>query len=341
MKKAISLMIASLLIFAAGCSGNGSSSPAPTPTAAASLPVSSESGATAQSDVSMWRIGTASMTGNFYTLGSALAQMVNEKLEGGEAAAQATGGSADNCFLLNDKEIEIGLIQSASAQEAVSGTGAFSETGKIESMQGVGVIYLMPFHCIVNNKSNVEKITDLQGKKIGVGPMGGGVEVNANILLAEFGVTDFTPIYGTMGEALDGVKNGEVDAVIYATATGSANVSDALNSGNCRLIGMTNEQAAKICSSRPEFGPDVIPAGSYQEQPQDIYTFAGSALILTRQDISEEAIYQFCKTFYESNDFLVSQNAIFADSKLENATVGMCVALHPGAQKYFKEKGAL
>ena len=281
------------------------------------------------------------MTGNFYTLGSAFAQMINEKVEGCESAAQATGGSADNCFLLNDKEIEIGLIQSATAQEAVTGTGAFSETGKIESMRGVGVIYLMPFHCIINDKSGVEKIADLQGKKIGVGPMGGGVEVNANILLSEFGVTDFTPIYGTMGEALEGVKNGEVDAVIYATSTGSANVSDALNSGNCTLIGMSKEEAAAICAKRPEFGPDTIPANSYQDQAEDVYTFAGSALILTREDISEDAVYNLCKAFYENNEFLMSQNAIFKDSTLENSVVGMCVPLHSGAEKYFKEKGVL
>lgn len=335
MKKIISLALALCMLLMVGCSA-ASSTPA---TPSGEAPASSE--AASSGEKMMWRIGTASMTGNFYTLGSAFALMINEKMEGSESAAQATGGSADNCFLLDDKEIEIGLIQSATVQEAVTGTGAFAETGAIDSMRGVGVIYLTTFHCIVNNKSGVEKISDLQGKKIGVGPMGGGVEVNANILLSEFGVTDFTPIYGTMGEALEGVKNGEVDAVIYATSTGTANVSDALNSGNCTLIGMTEEEAAAICERRPEFGLATIPANSYQEQPEDIHTFAGTALIVTRADIDDDAIYNLCKTFYENNEFLVSQNAIFAESVLENAATGMCVPFHPGAEKYLKEQGAL
>lgn len=338
MKKVLSLVLVAVMLFVvAGCGGTTSSS---TPAASGSEAAPSGSEAASGTKVTMWRIGTASMTGNSYTTGSAVAQMINEKVDGAEAAAQATGGSGDNCYLLNDKEIELGWIQSATAMEAVSGTGAF-EGEKIESMRGVGVVQLNTFHVIVNNKSNVEKIEDLAGKKIGVGPMGGGVEVNAKILLGEFGVEDFDSIYGTMGEALEAVKNGEVDAVVYATTTGSANISDALNSGNCKLIGMSQEKADEIVAARPEFGPAVIPANSYQDQPEDVYTIAGTMLVLTREDISEDDVYTITKALYENNDFLVSQNAIFKDATLENAAVGMCVPFHPGAEKYLKEKGIL
>ena len=92
---------------------------------------------------------------------------------------------------------------------------------------------------------------------------------------------------------------------------------------------------------RPEFGPAVIPANSYQDQPEDVYTIAGTMLVLTREDISEDDVYTITKALYENNDFLVSQNAIFKDATLENAAVGMCVPFHPGAEKYLKEKGIL
>lgn len=345
MKKIIALAMALSIFLVAGCGGSSAAS-ASTP--ASSEPVSSGAAAvssaapTASSgtDIKMWRIGTASMTGNFYTMGSALAQMITDKIDGTEGAAQATGGSADNCFLLQDKEIDLALSQSATVKEAVEGKSAF-EGAKIETMRGIGVLYIMDFHVVVNNKSGIKTIPEISGKKVAVAQMGGGVEVNANILLSEFGVTDYTPIYGTMGEAIDAVKTGEADALIYATSVGAANITDALNSGNCTLIGMTEEEAKAIAAKRSEFGYTVIPAGTYQGQDGDIHTFAGSALLLTREGISDESVYNFTKAFYENNEFLVSQNAIFKGSLPENAMIGMCVPLHPGAEKYLKEVGAI
>ncbi len=334
MKKLLALVLAASMLAFTACS---SSEPATSTPNDDSDTTTTEGTGT---DISMWRIGTASMTGNFYTMGSAIAQMVNDKLEGVEAAAQATGGSADNCFLLLDQEVDLALSQSASVKEAVEGTGAF-EGNPIEMMRGVGVLYIMEFHVVVNNNSDVDTIADIAGKKVAVGSMGGGVEVNANILLEEFGVTEYDRIYGTMGEAIDAVKNGEADVLIYATSKGAANISDALNSGNCKLIGMSEEDAKRITDERSEFGIAVIPAETYQNQPEDVHTIAGSALLLTREDVSEQSVYDFTKLFYENNEFLLSQNAIFSGSQPENALTGMCVPLHPGAEKYLKEIGAI
>lgn len=335
MKKILALILAALMLLSlAACGSKDTTTPGGSEQPEDTTPTN------AGTSVDMWRIGTASMTGNFYTIGSAIAQMVNNCMDGEEAAAQATGGSADNCWLLEDKEIELALIQSATAKQAIDAQDAF-DGHPITMMRGIGVTQLNTFHCIVNKNSGVEEIKDLAGKKIGVGPMGGGVEVNANILLSEFGVTDFTPIYGTMGEALEQVQTGEVDCVIYATTIGSANVSDCLDSGKCKLLGMSAEKAAEICANRTEFGPASIPANTYKDQGEEIATFAGTCLILTRDDISEEEVYQFTKAFYENHDYLVSQNALFTEITPDIATVGMCVPFHPGAERYLKEQGIL
>lgn len=342
MKKFIAMAMSLMFLLLAGCGGTSSppSSTASSTPQPASSTASSATPSPVGTDIKMWRIGTASMTGNFYTMGSAIAQMISEKMSDVEGSAQATGGSADNCFLLQDKEIDLALSQSATVKEAVDKKGAF-EGQTIDTMRGVGVLYIMEFHVVVNNKSGIKTIADIKGKKVAVAQMGGGVEVNAAILLNEFGVTDYSPIYGTMGEAIEQVKTGEADALIYATSTGAANITDALNSGNCTLIGMTEEEAKGIVQKRSEFGYAVIPAGTYQGQTADVHTFAGSALILTRADISDDSVYAFTKAFYENNAFLVGQNAIFEGSTAANATVGMCVPFHPGAEKYLKEIGVL
>lgn len=328
-KVALILLVGLILFIAAGCGSSAPKAPA-------------EQAKTTGKVIDMIRIGTASMTGNNYAQGSAMAAMFNEKLSGMKAASQATGGSADNCNLLDKGEVEIALVQSATAKEAATGSGAFKDH-KVESMRGIGVVAISTFHVLVNNKSGIEKIADIKGKKVGVGPMGGGVEVNAKILLSEYGVgaEDFKSIYGTMGEALEAVKLGQVDAVVYATSTGTANVSDVLASGNAHLIGMTAEEAKGISAKRSEFGVDVIPADTYKNQPQAITTIAGTMLLLTTNKYSDESIYKITKAIYEQNAYLVAQNAIFKQALPKNAPVGMCVPFHPGAEKYLKEVGVL
>ncbi|MGI6703727.1 MAG: TAXI family TRAP transporter solute-binding subunit [Clostridia bacterium] len=334
MKRTLSLILVGvMLIFAvAGCG----STPAPEGSS------NDEGEAPKGPQLSMIRIGTASMTGNSYVQGSAIAQMITEKVEGINSAAQATGGSGDNCYLLDEDEIELGFIQSATAKQAVTGTGSF-DGQKIESLRGVGVVVVNAFHIIVNTKSGIEKPSDLRGKKVGVATMGGGVEVNANIVLGEFGIAEdeYEHIYSTMGEALEMVKLGQVDAVIYATSIGNANVYDTLSNGTCTLLSLPQEEIDRITSKRDEFGPSVIPGGSYPDVPDDVLAISGSMLLLTRENIDEETIYTVTKGLFENNDYLVAQNASLADTIPENAMVGMCVPLHPGAERYLKEIGAL
>ena len=334
MKRTLSLVLVGIMLLFA-VTGCGS-------TPAQEGPAGEEEQGAQGPKLDMIRIGTASMTGNSYVQGSAIAQMITEKVDGMNAAAQATGGSGDNCYLLEEDEIELGFVQSATAKEAVTGTGSF-EGHKIDVLRGVGVVVVNAFHVIVNNKSGIEKPSDLKGKKVGVATMGGGVEVNANILLGEFGIAEdeYEHIYSTMGEALDMVKLGQVDAVIYATSIGNANVYDTLSNGTCTLLSLPKEEVDRIAKERNEFGPAVIPGGSYPDVPDDVLTISGSMLLLTRENIDEETIYVLTKGLFENNDYLVAQNASLADTIPENAMVGMCVPLHPGAERYLKEIGAL
>lgn len=290
----------------------------------------------------MIRIGTASMTGNSFVQGSAIAQMITEQVDGMRVTSQATGGSADNCFLLQDGEIEIGFVMASTAKEASTGTGAF-EGNQIDTLRGVGVAVLNQFHIIVNNRANITHPSDLRGRRIGVATMGGGQEFNAVILLNEFGIggDEFTRIFSTMGEALDMVRTGQVDAVIYATLMGNANVFDILSSGTCTLLSLSQEDVDRIVANRSEFGPAIIPAGTYPDVPYDITTISSSMLLLTRECADEEAIYAFTRALFENNDELIEQVASLATMRPENATVGMSVPFHPGAERFLREIGAL
>lgn len=336
-KRIFTLMAAILLLASAGC-GNNNSTPATT-TAGSGTATEAPQGQSGTA-VKMWRIGTASMTGNSFTMGSQIAQLINEKAEGMESAAQATGGSSDNCHLLDEKEVELALVNCTSAMQAVNGKEAF-EGSPIKSIRSIGIYGLGVVHIIVNNGSNVNTIKDLAGKTIAVGPMGGGTETGTDFIMSEYGVKDYKKIYGSMSEALDAVKMGEADAVFYETTMEAANLVDLLNSGKCRLIGMTKAEADEISKKNPEYNAYTIAAGTYTGHAEDLYTIVSPSFILTREDISEDSVYMITKTIFDNVDALTQQNQMFRFMKADLVAGGMAVPLHPGAEKYFKEIGVL
>lgn len=331
----IALLTVFVLIASVGCGQS-----APNATEETSPVEAEEQVPSAGQEITMWRIGTASMTGNSFTRGSQIAQLINDKVDGMEAAAQATGGSSDNCYLLNEKEIEIGLVNCTSAIQAKNGLEGF-EGNPIASMRSIGIYALGVIHIIVNDNAKVTQISDLTGKTIAVGPMGGGTETATDFVLSQLGVTDYKKIYGSMSEALDAVKLGEAAAVLYEATVGAANITDALNSGNCHLMGMTKEEATLIHNNSAEYNVYAIEGGTYDGHAEDIYTIQSPSFFLTREDISEESVYTITKVIYENYDYLVSQNALFRNMRAELVADGMAIPLHPGAERYFKEIGVL
>lgn len=288
------------------------------------------------------RLGTASMGGAFYSMGNALAQTLNEKMKGINASAQATGGSAENCNFLQQGELELGMVQSATVNDAYNGKGQFNGRA-IKDLRGLTSLYFMHFHVIVRDDAKVNTIADLKGKSIAVGPIGGGIEINTNHLLALYGIapTDYKAVYGTTAEAVEVVKLGNADAFVYATGIGSAQVTDLLSGGGIKLLAMDADKVAEAVQKHPDFGSSVIPANTYRGQEKEIPTIAGAAILLTTVKMSEADAYNTVKTIFENNAHLVTFHQFFKETKPETATVAMPIPLHPGAEKYLKEKGII
>ncbi|MBN2286310.1 MAG: TAXI family TRAP transporter solute-binding subunit [Tissierellales bacterium] len=288
------------------------------------------------------RIGSASMGGNFFPLASALAQMINEKIENVNASAQATGGSAENCNFIGQGEVELALVQSATLREAYEGFGGF-EGRPIENMRGITAIYFNEFHILVRNDAGINTVEDLRGKKIAVGPIGGGIEVNTNQILAAHGISpeDYTAVYGTRAEATEGLKTGGVDCHIYATGIGSAQIAELMLTDKIKLLPITSDKIELLTKDNPEFGASVIPAATYKNQDEELSTIAGSSLFIASSELSEDTVYEITKAIFEDLEYLQTFHNYFTQTRPETARSGMAVPLHPGAEKYFKEVGIL
>ena len=261
------------------------------------------------------RIGTASMGGAFYPMGNALAQLFTDKLSGVRASSQSTGGSAENCRLLARKELELGLVQSATLKEALAGIGQFKD-GPVTGLRAITAIYFMPFHVIARKDANINSVADLRAR-------------------------DFQAIHQSQQETYEGLKTGSVQAHIYATGAGSAQITDVMLTGKARLLPIDGGMVKSIMASNPEFGRYRIAAKTYPNQPDMLDTFAGSAVLVARADLDEAVVYEMTKAIFENLPYLSERHAYFEQTNADDATVGIVLDLHPGAERYLKDVGAI
>lgn len=298
-------------------------------------------GSALASDVTFVRIGTSSVGGGFYQIGNTIAQLGNRELKDMNFTA-VTGGSVKNCFNLGKQEIEIGIVQSATLQDAWQGNGTFD--GKaVKDLRFITAIYPMPFHILVNEKADIKTVSDFKGKRVDFGPVGGGIEVNTKRLFDIYGLSmdDVNVQRFGRSEVAEALKVGRSEAHVWATSTPNAMITDMVNSGKVGLIGLDAAKIKEIVDKYPAYSPAVVPAGSYKGVDQDVPTVAAVGVLVTHADMSEEAIYKITKMLYDNSDFLKGRLNYFKTFSLEHALDGMSLDLHPGAKKFYQEQGLL
>lgn len=338
MKKSISVLIMIALMFSLVACGGTSNAPSNS-----SAPV--ESGSLKTSEVKLlenWRIGTSSVGGNFYTMGSATAQMLTEKC-GLKASSQATNGAVENVFLLEDNEIDIGMLQSTTMYDAVNGLGAFNGQ-KMENLRHVGVFYISAYHVAVRKGSGIKTLEDAKDKRVAVGPMGGGIESNTNFLLSMYGLEagkDFKSVYSTAAEMWEMMKDGQVDLIILGTGSGASQIEDGLASGKVELLSQDIEKVKEIVAKNSHYSIYTFPANTYTNQPKEVVTISGTAMFCADPRTSADSIYYFLEKLYEHNEYLQTFNQAFKDCLIENGLKGATAPLHPGAEKFYKEHGLI
>ncbi|WP_164985355.1 TAXI family TRAP transporter solute-binding subunit [Ammoniphilus sp. CFH 90114] len=348
MKRSLTFLLAVLLVL--GLTACGSSSTTPTTAPETKGEESKPSAETAQqqapkSDEKVFiRIGTASLGGNFFPMGTALALAFEETIDNVKATGQATGGSSFNLTALDKKELEVGLSQSVAVASAINGTGSF-EGAPLDSIATIANYHPTPSHIIIRKKANVKSFEDLKGKSLEMLAIGDGNEANAKKLLEALGIgwDEIKPVYsGNRVQAASALKTGKVDGIIDAAGLGSSWLVDVLGDGeDFDFIALTDEEIAKVTAKYPEFSKMNIPAATYKGQDQEIQAVANWTTINVRKDMDEELAYQITKAIFVNLDLLKERHDYFKSMSLETAPHDVVAPLHPGAEKYYKEVGAL
>jgi TRAP transporter TAXI family solute receptor len=286
-------------------------------------------------------IATSTSGGTFYAVGGKLADMITKFIPDTQATAEVTAGGVENARLIKNKKTEFAFMPGDTLYNAVNGQEEF-KGGKIAIVQ-IAALYPTPLQAVTLEKTGIKSITDLKGKKVSIGAPGSSTAVRAEIVLKAHGLTlnDIRVDKTTSGESATQLLDRQIHAAFYASGAPMAAIMDVASKEKIVMLSVTPQAMAKIEKAHPDLFEFVIKAGTYPHMETAAACVANMAILACRPDINEDLVYQITKMIFERrDDFVSAHRALAKDFVLENAmSQGRLAPLHPGALKYYKEKG--
>ncbi|MCL1875225.1 MAG: TAXI family TRAP transporter solute-binding subunit [Synergistaceae bacterium] len=288
-------------------------------------------------------IGTASLGGNFFTMGAVIAETITNKTEY-QATAQATGGSAVNVDLVHNGEVDMAICQASAVSVAVRGLEQFAGS-PITDVRTLVNWNATPIHIMARRSIGAANITELVSSSIECITPGDGIEITTKMIFKAVGMSfDDAKIEhsGNRVQSASRFKTSGVDAIFDGTGIGAAWITDIIGDGSVfELLSLTDDQIEKIIAGAPEMTKMVIPAGTYKGQDKDVVTVGNWTSLISHEKMSEEVAYNITKSIIENKEDLVKGHNFFRDLLPQNIIDACDAPLHPGAEKYYKEIGIL
>jgi TRAP transporter TAXI family solute receptor len=289
-------------------------------------------------------IASGWVVGVYYPLAGAMSRIAyNAKDLNIRATVEASGASVANAQLIGAGDADFALLQNDIAFYAYNGATLPAFKGKpVKNMGGIFTIYPELVHIVATQASGVKSIRDLKGKRVVLGPQGSGTEQNALQTLEVYGIKESDLGRAERidaGAAADQLKDGRVDAAFFTTGLGSAVIIDTFISGKVVMVPIDAVPAEVLRKQYPFYTLEKIPANTYRGQEREVTTPAVMAMMVARRDLPEDLVYKFTKAIFDNLPQFHSSHAAAKNLALQTAQNGMPVPLHPGAEKFYREKG--
>jgi TRAP transporter TAXI family solute receptor len=284
---------------------------------------------------------TGGTAGVYYPLGSALTKIYVDNIKGSKVQVQVTKASVENLNLLQEGKGEIAFVLGDSAKDAWAGNEDAGFKNKLDKLRIIGAIYPNYVQIVASKGSNIKTLSDLKGKRISVGAAKSGTELNARAVLTAAGMSykDLGKVeYLPFAESVELIKNRQLDATLQSAGLGVASLKDLANSVEINVVAVPADVVKKMGAP---FIPGTIPAETYKGQTTAVSTTAIVNYLVTRKDVSDATAYQMTKLFYENLPALVAAHSAAKDINVKDAASNPPLPLHPGAAKYYKEKGLI
>lgn len=286
-------------------------------------------------------IATGGTGGVYIVYGAGLANVLSNKL-GVAATAQSTTASVDNMKFVRDKKVDVAFTLSDTAYDAVKGQARFAPPEQPVKALSLAVMYNNFTHVIVKDGAGISKVADLKGKRVSVGSPGSGTEIIANRVLEAAGLTQTDLQVQKLGvqDSANALKDGRLEAFFWSGGLPTAAVTELVNAPgvSVKLLEHTDLTQKMADKYGPFYFNATIPRGTYKNDA-DVKVSGVANLLVVNQDMDEALAYAITKTMFENQKELETVHPEAKNLKPDIAVEGSPLDFHPGAIRYYKERG--
>ena len=290
-------------------------------------------------------IGTGDVSGVYYVAGGAICRLMNkERAKNGiRCSVESTAGSVSNINAIKARELDFGVAQSDVEYNAVKGLAQFKEGGPHSELRAVFSVFPEALMVLARKEANVKKFEDFKGKRYNVGNPGSGTRATTNMLMANLGMktSDFSVASElTPDEHGAALCDNKIDGFGFVVASPAANIHDPTMICVARLVNITGPAVDKLVKDYPYFARVTIPGGMYPGNPDAVKTFGVVASFVTSSKVPVNVVYAMVSAVFDNfEEFRKLHPALANLDPKEMIKNGISAPLHPGALKYYKEKG--
>ena len=310
------------------------------------LALAAASGAVLAQQRMFFGIATGGTGGTYYPLGGMLAQLISNKavVDGRKlsATAEAAGASVGNVKLLGNKDIESAFVAADILDAAYNGSGQFKD-GAIKNLRALGALYPETVQLITRADSGINSVRDLKGKSISSGSPGSGQYQLLTDLLQVHGMTraDIKEDLSSFTQAVDKIKDGNLGATLITAGVPTAAVTDFAQSHALKVIPLSGAEIATLQKQQPFYASVQLPANTYRGQTAAVDTLAVMAVWTSHTGVPDNVAYEVTKALYENTAIMGQVHVQGKNITLATANAVGTTPMHPGALRYFREKGAV
>ena len=285
---------------------------------------------------------TGGTSGTYYAFGGVIATMLTEMVPNLEITANTSGASAANARSLKNNEAELAIIQNDVLDYAYNGTELLADDGAMPTLRTIATLYPEVVQIVATKSSGILSVADMKGKRVCVGDAGSGTEANARQALAAYGL-DFSDLGKvenlSFGDAATAMQNGTIDASFTTAGVPNPAIAELKSSTDIVIVPIDGPEADLLIEAYPFYSKFNITDDDYGIPGAG--TVAILATLACTDSLSDDLVYDMLKCLFDNQPELAIRHAKGVDLTHENAIQGVSIPFHPGAEKYYKEVGAL
>lgn len=310
----------------------------------AAITVMTVTATTATAQEKFITIGTGGQTGVYFVVGQSICRLVNRGSaeHNLKCTAPSTGGSIANINAIKSGDMDMGVAQSDAQFNAFNGVADF-DGAEFGDLRSVFSVHPEPFTIVARADSGIETFTDIVGTRVNVGNPGSGTVATMEVVMDALGISmgdlalasELKP-----AEQSAALGDNKVDAITYTVGHPNGSIQEATTTVDARIIPVEGPEIDQLVADNPYYAVATIPGGMYTGNDEDVTTFGVRATFVTSASVDDETVYQVVKAVFDNFDRFKGLHPAFANLQEEEMiSQGLSAPLHPGAERYYKERG--